>query len=492
MGVVQRQSLKYSIVNMIGLAIGTVSTLLIYPLVLEQVGLMRVLMEAGIVLLPIITLGGNTLVFRFFPRFQNKETGHHGFLLFLIGLALFGCLCFIGMSFLFREKVMFWYRDSSPLLQKHVFMAIPLACFYALNIVLYNYASNFKRIVVPSILVEFSPKIVIPSLLLSLLCGWISLEWALYGLLLHFCLITIGLICYIKWLGELHLRIDKSFFTPLLRTDLRHYAIFGLCSSLFLLLSAKLDLLFVGSMTTVRNAGIYALALQITSVMEIPAKGIYAASVSTVARLVEDKNLVELSDMYKKVSINLLIAGLLLFGCVWISVDDLYRLLPNGQEIATGKYVLFFLFLSRVVEMTTGLNNYMILYSQFYRWSLLTLLFSAICNIGFNLWLIPIYGMTGAAIAVFLSILCYNALSVGLVAWFFKMQPFSHQTLIAVPMALICFFLANLLPHTNLVLLDIAIHSGAFLILFLTTIFYVGIAPELKDSLLNLRKRAGL
>ena len=57
MGVIQRQSLKYSIVNFVGLGIGTLSTLLVYPLVLEENGLMRFLLDSGMILLPILALG---------------------------------------------------------------------------------------------------------------------------------------------------------------------------------------------------------------------------------------------------------------------------------------------------------------------------------------------------------------------------------------------------------------------------------------------------
>ena len=48
MGVIQRQSFKYSIINFIGVGIGILSVLFIYPKALEVVGLFRSLFDASV------------------------------------------------------------------------------------------------------------------------------------------------------------------------------------------------------------------------------------------------------------------------------------------------------------------------------------------------------------------------------------------------------------------------------------------------------------
>ena len=79
-----------------------------------------------------------------------------------------GMMC----GFLLAGLVAFFYWDTitarlaknSPLFSAYLWMAIPLAFFYVINVVLSLYSGNFRRIVVPSILVDFSQKLVfLPS-----------------------------------------------------------------------------------------------------------------------------------------------------------------------------------------------------------------------------------------------------------------------------------------------------------------------------------------
>lgn len=164
------------------------------------------------------------------------------------------------------------------------------------------------------------------------------------------------------------------------------------------MLAAKADLFMVGSLRPMSDAGIYAIAGYLASMMEIPIKSLYAASVSSVTRYLADDNRRELRDLYQKVSIHLLMAGLLIFGGLWISIDAIFLILPNTQELSTGKYVFFFIGFSRLIEMGTG-ANYLIYYSKYYAWSLFSSWHDGFFEYHASLWLIPAIGIQGAAVA---------------------------------------------------------------------------------------------
>jgi O-antigen/teichoic acid export membrane protein len=135
--------------------------------------------------------------------------------------------------------------------------------------------------------------------------------------------------------------------------------------------------------------------------------------------------------------------------------------------------------LSRVVEMGTGLNNYMVYYSQYYRYSLVSLGVLAVANIGFNFWLIPRVGMTGAAIATLLSIGSYNAISLWLVWLKFRLFPFTRATVLAIVFALGAFAAAYFIPHSGNVLLDIALRSGIFGLIFGAAVLHWRVSEDL-------------
>lgn len=466
MGVIRRQSLKHSAVNVVGLAVGAASIFWVYPHALEPYGLAQVLLSVGMVGLPILSLGANTVAIRYFPQFQDKDSGHHGFLPLLLSLCAIGCTLFAFLAWVFWDPFSTALEHKSPLLREYLWMSFPLSFCYITSSVLAVYSSNFKRIVVPSLLLDFSQKLALPLLLIAVWQQWLSLEVAMIGLLVHAALVTCSLAFYLRHIGEWHWKPDWAFITPALRREMLQFIGFGAFGGFALLVAAKSDVFMVGSLSAVKAAGVYAIAAYLATVIEVPIKSLYAASASSVAKYLADDNRVELEKLYKSVSINLLVAGLLLFGCIWISIDSFFELLPNGAELAAGKWVFLFIGLSRLVEMGTGLNNYMVYYSQYYRYSLLSLGVLASANILLSIWLIPILGITGAAVATLLSITGYNAVSIGLVWLKFRLFPFTLATLNAIGFGLAAYFLANLIPISGYHWLDLMLRSGFFALIF--------------------------
>ncbi len=491
MGVIRRQSLKHSAVNVVGLGIGAVSTFFVYPHALEAYGLAQVLLSVGMVGLPILSLGANSVAIRFFPRFQDKSTGHNGFLPLLIALCALGCAICGLIAWAFWGPFTTVLEAKSPLLRAYLWMGFPLAFCYITSSVLAVYSSNFKRIVVPSLLLDFSQKLALPILLIAVWKEWLPLHTAMIGLLLHAALVTTGLVFYLRHIGEWHWKPNWAFVTPALRREMLQFIGFGAFGGFALLVAAKSDVFMVGSLSAVKAAGVYAIAAFLGSVIEIPAKSLYSASVSSVAKYLAEDNRVEMEKLYKSVSINLLLAGLLLFGGIWISIDSLFGLLPKGDELAVGKWVFLFIGLSRIVEIGTGLNNYMVYYSQYYRYSLLSLGVLAVANVALSIWLIPILGITGAALATLLSITGYNAISLGLVWLKFRLFPFTQDTMKAIGLAFAAYFVANLIPISGHPLLDLLLRSGFFALIFSVLALKFRVSEDLNALEKMLRGKLG-
>ena len=76
MGVIVRQSIITTIISYIGLVIGYLNLLYLYPLFLspEQVGLMRTVQDAAILLAQFAQFGLAQSIIRYFPRFMGQVT----------------------------------------------------------------------------------------------------------------------------------------------------------------------------------------------------------------------------------------------------------------------------------------------------------------------------------------------------------------------------------------------------------------------------------
>ncbi|HND89663.1 MAG TPA: polysaccharide biosynthesis C-terminal domain-containing protein, partial [Saprospiraceae bacterium] len=447
MGVIQRQSFKHSVVNFVGLGVGALSMVLLYPRVLEPYGLLSFMISVSTLVVPVLSLGANTVALRFFPVFEDKPSGHHGFLPLLLGMCLLGCGLGAVLAAVFWPQ---WKASvQAPLLREYLWAAPLYATLYIFNSVLAVYCANFKRIVVPSILFDLSQKFALPLLLLGVWQGWWPLPMALAGLMLHAALVLAGLVLYLHRLGEWQWWPDWHFLTPARRREVLEFVGVGAFGGFALLMVTKLDGLMVGSTSTLRDTGVYAIAVNIAAFIGVPTTSLYTASVSSVSRYLADRDLPKLDELYKKVSINLLVVGLLLLGALLISVDELFAILPNRGALEVGKTALLLLGLARLVEMATGLNNYLIYYSQYYRYSLLALGLLALGNVGFNLLLLPRMGLSGAALATLLSITLYNVFTLVMVWQKFGLQPFTRATPLALLLAVAAGALVWWVPRTG-------------------------------------------
>ena len=99
MGVVVKQSILTSIISYVGIGIGYINLLYLYPKFLEtdQVGLLRVIQDAAMLLAPFATIGLAQGVVRFFPPYlhSKSETKKFVSLFILLGFAGFVAILLI-------------------------------------------------------------------------------------------------------------------------------------------------------------------------------------------------------------------------------------------------------------------------------------------------------------------------------------------------------------------------------------------------------------
>ena len=167
----------------------------------------------------------------------------------------------------------------------------------------------------------------------------------------------------------------------------------------------------------------------------------------------------QISTIYKKTSINLLIIGSFILTLIWTNIDALFSLIPHSEMFIQGKYVVLFIGLGKLFDMAMGLNHEIITNSKIYKWNILLIPLLAVTTIVTNLIFIPLYGINGAAIASLLSIFSINLLRYFLILVKLKLQPFNIQTLKALLIAGITLFIGYLIPGLDIPILEIILKS---------------------------------
>src|ERR1041385_6635634 len=102
MGVIKRQTLKASVVSYVGAGIGMISYLFILPycLTIAQIGLIRLISDAAILLGSLALFGSSFSVLYFYPKYSGSSKQLNGFLSLQLLLCLIGFIVVTGSFFL--------------------------------------------------------------------------------------------------------------------------------------------------------------------------------------------------------------------------------------------------------------------------------------------------------------------------------------------------------------------------------------------------------
>jgi O-antigen/teichoic acid export membrane protein len=230
-------------------------------------------------------------------------------------------------------------------------------------------------------------------------------------------------------------------------------------------LVVKLDVLMLGALLNQAQVGIFTVAFFIGNVLEIPRKSVAAISTPLLSQAWKDNNLAYLQKIYQQSSINSLIVGGWFFLGIWLNIDSLFAYIPHSEVYKAGKYVVLVVAITRLIDMSMGLNSEIITQSRYYLFNFVSVALLLVMVIVFNLWFIPLYGIIGASVGSLLSILASNVVKFLFLYIKFGFQPFTwaHGRIMLV--FLVCFQIAWI-PVFLPAWADIGLRSGLITLLY--------------------------
>ena len=480
MGVIQRQGFKSSIVSYIGVAIGAVSTIYVYPKALEILGLFRAMFDAAVLIGIIVLLGSSISAVRFFPRFKDKDSGYNGFLTWLLLVAGSGFILFL-LAFPFIRKWMSHYifHGLNQEYEQFVYYLIPLTFFISLTNLLSRYISNFRRVTIPAALEQLAIKIALPLLMLMFIAGWINVNGVILGITASFAFSAIGHLYYLNHLGEWKLTKPLIWKDKVALKEYTNYSGYGLLSNIGSQVAFKIDSIMVSSMIKFEATGIYTIAWALSEVIIKPMRSLTSIAGPVVAHHIEEGNLEEVRTIYKKSSLNMTIIGVGLFLLIWTVLPYLFDIMPESDKMKQGIYVVFFLGLAQVWDMMTGVNTEIIYYSKYYRFNLYLTLLLAVLTIGGNLIFIRLYGLTGAALATCCSMFLFNIAKLIFIKVKFGFFPFNNRMFPIIGFGIAVWLISKWIPATGYPYLDTAIKGTVFSILYGMTVWKLKFSPDI-------------
>lgn len=480
MGKIGAQTIKGTIYSYLGVIVGFFSVTLLrsHGLSTEQNGVLELVTSYAMILVQLGSLGIFTASSRCFPYFRDAEKNHHGFLFLLSSIPIAGTLFFCALYFIIQ--FISPENNYTSFLNEY---AVPILVLTIANLI-FNIFDTYNRnaffdAVTGATLREFVLKVT-TAIAMGLML-FFAMPFALFLAVWLFANTIPSIIIFYKLKKEktLNFAPNLDFLDKEKIQMLSSVSLFAVITGFTTMIIQYIDKIMIDGMINTSLTGIYGITAIFGTVVIMPSRVMYRIGSIVVAEKWKSNDLKGIASIYKKSCINQLLIGLLIFIGIWANIDNVFEMLPKNEGYEAGKYVIFFISLGGLIEMSTGLNGVILATSRYYKYDAYFFLALILLTIGANIIFIPIYGITGAAIASALTTFLFNLFRYLFIWQKFKIQPLSWNNLFIILIGSAILFLIGFLPALNWFIVDIIVRSALISILYIGIVYWFKLSPEM-------------
>ena len=448
MGIVARQSIKGSIVSYFGVFIGFITSMLVVvPLVdPASYGLLGILCDAATLLGSLAMVGMSASGVKYFPYFKNPAKYHNGFFYYLLVIPLLGVAVFFSLAVILKAPIISYFSQNAAVFADYFFWIFPWAFFIVYQNIFATYSNVLMRIVIPRTVQEVIIRIFNMAILLMFAFDIIDIHWLVALQVMVYGVAMLINFLYIARIDKLSLHHDNSFIPIPMRKEIASYAGYTLLASVGTTIMQRVDSFMIAGMLGLESLGIYRIAMYMGIISEIPSRSLFAIAQPVAAEAIKNNDTQTLSKLLKQVSINLMLISSAIFLLLYINVDNIFEIVPNGLRYASGKWVMVFIALAGVINITFTFSLNILQLSKHYMYYLPFLILLSLCGILGNRLLIPYLDINGAALAKVITYCVFGLLLTIFVYYKLRIHPLTWNHLKLLVLVLLAIGLHHLLP----------------------------------------------
>lgn len=457
MGIVQNQTFKNTIITYFGFSIGAINVLFLFTYFLEDNyhGLVAFVLSTSNIMMPLFALGVHNAIIKFYSSFKTPNTVNSFLtlmlflpLLIIVPVGLIGYFSFDFISGLLSEK--------NEIIKDYVWLIFIAAICFSYFEIFYSWAKVQMQSVFGNFMKEVFHRIGVMLLFLGIYMDWLGVEQFIYSVIIIYIIRTVIMMLYAFSVKRPKLKLYKI---PNLSSIIKYTLLIIIAGSVANVI-LEIDKFMIGQYIEIEQVAYYAVAIYIATVIGVPARSMHQITNPITAVFLNNNDKPALRSLYKKSSINLFVISGLIFLCIVLNINELYKIIPD--EFSVALLVVFLVSLAKLFDNLLGNNNAILFNSDYYRVVLVLGVVLAILTVVLNILLIPDYGINGAALATFISIFIYNSAKLIFVYYKFKMLPFSTNTLktfilIVISIAVFYFWEFPFHPIINIILKSVLI-----------------------------------
>lgn len=424
MGIVIKQSFKNTVSTYLGFGIGAINTLFLYTNFIsdEYYGLVGFILSAANIMMPLMAFGVQNTMIKFYSTYKTKNS-INSFLTLMLFLPLAMAIPIGGIGFFAHDMISNWLGAENEIVKGYVWHIFITAVAMAYFEVFFAWAKVQMQTVFGNFMKEVFHRIAIMILLFAVYFNWFTVEQFINALVGVYVLrmVVMKLYAYsVRWPVIRFSKIEN------LSAILKYSSLIIIAGSIATLI-LDIDKFMLGKLRPdIEEVAYYSVAIFIATVIAVPQRAMHQILMPLTAKLLNDKNTVELRGLYQRSSLNLYVVSGLIFLLIVLNINELYLIIP--KEFREGLLVVFLISAAKLYDNVMGNNNAILFNSDYYRMVLFFGVLLTILIVLLNLVFIPKYGMNGAAIATFIAIFIYNSIKIYFVKMKFGIWPFSKGT----------------------------------------------------------------
>ena len=477
-----KQAFLFALINYVGIAIGVVSTLFIYPKNKELLGVLRYVEALAQTIYPILLFGASQALINFNPKLDDnlKKKLFNYSVFSILGSSTIMLLALIILSF-----VPFFAG------MKYIYFSFAIAFFFAFIELFKKQSAILQKIAIPTLFDNIIPKIALPIVFLLLLKNIITETQSLlyysfsYGLIF----VLSGFYLWMHLKPTIHFSY-QNLFKIIKKSDYYKFSLFAFAGSLGSVFAFRIDALMIPKLIGMTENGTFSIGVTLASALAIPATGLFVLYAPIIANHIKNNDFIALNKDYKSTAKFLFFIGALLYSCIFLGIENLFLLLPTHKNLIDSVPIILILGGNVLINMGTGFNGEIITYSRFYNFNLKAILVLIILNVILNLFFIKIFhqGIVGVASASLISMVVFNAAKLIFIYKKMKLFPFDFSYLKLVAVFISTFLIVYFLPEIQSPFWNLIFKCGLNLVLNLTIIYRLKLVYQFHfqiDRLIN-------
>jgi len=286
--------------------------------------------------------------------------------------------------------------------------------------------------------------------------------------------------------NNFNLKPHPEFVRPPLKREIGSTMVYGFINGLASIILLNVDKVFVNQYLSLDEVGIFSVAVLFSSIIRVPYNSVAKIATGIISEAWKRQDTKHIKEIYQKASLNQAIIGILIFAGIVANLDNIFTILPGVY--GSGKAVLVIYSAGILVNTVIGLAGNITETSRYFRFNTLFLGISIVVQFLLSYLLIPRMGITGAALATVITLVCVSLFQAGLQLIAFGIHGLNRKLLVVVLAGIAGYGAGMLLPRLPLVP-DIMVRSALVAGVYATVIYIPGVSPEVNTLVSQIGQR---